>query len=67
MFYQKNKKQRLVKIRGKLRNGTSWDFTVFLINWYCVYVNKNANDPKLSSLESFQNLAALWAKAFLPC
>ena len=40
MFYQKNKKQRLVKIRGKLRNGTSWDFKVFLINWYCVYLFK---------------------------
>ena len=31
------KKLRLVKNEQKLRNGTSWDFTPFLINWHCVY------------------------------
>ena len=35
MFSPENKKQRLVQIWGKMRNGTSQDFTLFLINWYC--------------------------------
>ena len=30
--FPQNKKQTLIKILGKIRNGTSQDFTLFLIN-----------------------------------
>ena len=34
--YPKNKKQKLCQIKEKIRNMTSYDFTMFLITQYCV-------------------------------
>ena len=47
------KKLRLVKNEQKIRNGTSWDFTLFLINRHCVYselhVEKFLDNAKIST------------------
>ena len=51
MFSPENKKQRLVKIWGKIRNGTSQDFTLFLINWYCVYFRDDVGTVDFSNLD----------------
>ena len=51
------KKRRLVRIWQKIRNGTSWDFAPFLINWYCVYSNAAYNSG--NTVPSFERQLSL--------
>ena len=61
MFPPENKKQRLVKIWGKIRNGTSQDFTLFLITT-CTAENFVSVGQRAAKLLAIKLCAGLYGR-----